>query len=367
MTLVAAVSPYQMPLMIGDLLITSEKTGYEVEQFPTLGDLFFIKKYPDEFKYISGFSQKIAMISDNMAVGWSGRYDAAWRSIGLVRTFPWSEKPSCDEVIQCMQSLSYEDQMNIGLVFFCRFSDDWFGFRPVFRYTEHNLPVFGRSFLMGRGSRSFSNFSQGLSDIPVRGIDPPFGESVAVTVSAAMHLLAQEMIDFGGLLSGFGGAFELVRISPRLHLEKLDDMSFCFWTLKAKRNGLDLIPSGVIIRMKYFNDIAMIRRISLMRRSYRTNCIGVGPMGREVSEEEMVEIRNVNLDDFFDQEVTCDCHYVLFPEASKALPFVNLTQNGEALKLTMVDENTVQLSFRRKEFGLLAERVFAFYRKVRQS
>lgn len=109
MTLVAAVSPYQMPVMIGDLLVTSETTGQEVEQLPTLGNLFFLKRHPDEFKYISGFSQKIAMINDNMAVGWSGRYEAAWRSTCLARTFPWSEEPCHDEIRQCMESLLYED------------------------------------------------------------------------------------------------------------------------------------------------------------------------------------------------------------------------------------------------------------------
>lgn len=119
--------------------------------------------------------------------------------------------------------------------------------------------------------------------------------------------------------------------------------------------------------MKYFNDIAMIRRISLIKGSYCTNCIGVGPMGRCVSEAEMVEIENIYLDDFFDDEVTFDFHYVALPESNKALPFVNLTRDGGVLKLAMVDENTVQLRFHRKALALLAERVLAFHRKVQQT
>ena len=85
MTLIAAMQMRGQPVLIGDLLISSEHPEATQIELPTLGAL--PKDFrPDNIHAFSNLAQKLTLINDHLVVAWSGRVVHARDFIRELRT-----------------------------------------------------------------------------------------------------------------------------------------------------------------------------------------------------------------------------------------------------------------------------------------
>ena len=75
MTLIAALTISNLPVLIGDALLSGEESGQNLA-IPTIGNVSDV--FPEGSGYtITGLRQKINIIDDNLVIGWAGSYIAA--------------------------------------------------------------------------------------------------------------------------------------------------------------------------------------------------------------------------------------------------------------------------------------------------
>ena len=112
MTLVARVSPFGCPLMLADILITTPQPNRQTqaEALPSIGHFALIGDSAIDLGRVAGLAQKICVIADNLAVGWSGDYKSAERIIAAMRAYPWPDRITTDDVQDCLATTIYEDQ-----------------------------------------------------------------------------------------------------------------------------------------------------------------------------------------------------------------------------------------------------------------
>ena len=142
MTLVARVSPFGCPLILADILITTPEPNRQTqaEALPSIGHFALIEHNAIDLRRVAGLAQKICVIADNLAVGWSGDYKPAERIISAMRAYPWPDRITTDDVQDCLATTSYEDQAAVSLVGI--FSNDkWFGEFGL-NASKISLPVF---------------------------------------------------------------------------------------------------------------------------------------------------------------------------------------------------------------------------------
>jgi hypothetical protein len=69
MTLVASVSPFGCPLMLGDILISGQRAPQTEAVLPTIGNLALVEESVVDLSRVARLAQKICVITENLAVG----------------------------------------------------------------------------------------------------------------------------------------------------------------------------------------------------------------------------------------------------------------------------------------------------------
>ena len=311
MTLVATVSPFGCPLMLGDILITGAPNAQNMAKLPTIGSLHLVDDSVVDLSRVAWLAQKICTINDNLAVGWSGSYEFAKRIISSMRAFPWNDQIELDDVQQCLATTQYDDQAAVSLVGVLARADDFcqFGLNA----GTVTLPLFNECRIIGSGRDNFIQMARGM-DLPALdpGIknDPSWPHAIAATLIASAAFLGQEMNVYGGLVNDFGGGFEIL-IFENSKFIKLDDVLYCFWRLLGhNENEITLASQTVFVKMKYHDDLLVIRRADFTdQRQMQNDEFIVGPMAKDVTERQIQHIQTPDLNSLH------DCHYVLIQSA----------------------------------------------------
>ena len=105
MTLVARFEVSNSPVLMGDLLISGpEKPGAAPLKLPTVDDITEI--YPEDWEWDRpiGLNQKIAIISDRLAVGWAGSVVSASVAIKQLREYVQTHGDEPDKIRKFVES-----------------------------------------------------------------------------------------------------------------------------------------------------------------------------------------------------------------------------------------------------------------------
>ena len=109
MTLVARFEVSNSPVLLGDLLISgSERPGADPLKIPTIDDITEI--YPEDWEWHRpiGLKQKIAIISDRLAVGWAGKEISATVAINKLREHVLTHGDELDKIREFVESPVFE-------------------------------------------------------------------------------------------------------------------------------------------------------------------------------------------------------------------------------------------------------------------
>jgi hypothetical protein len=233
MTLVARVSPFGCPLMLADVLITTPERNRQtqVEALPSIGHFALIEDSVVDLNRVARLAQKVCVIADNLAVGWSGDYEPAKRIISALRAYRWPHRITTRDVEDCLATTRYEDQASVSLGEV--FSNDKFFGEFGLNAPKIHLPLFDECRIIGSGRNSFIRMCRGIDGLRLPAIGEIHSSCANATTSVLMasnSLIGEEVNNFAGPPVSFGGLFEVLMFQDN-RFTKLDDVLYCFWAI----------------------------------------------------------------------------------------------------------------------------------------
>lgn len=260
MTVVIGFLINNHPLLVGDILLSSEEIVGKSIDLPLTGDVRNI--FPEGSGFVpTGLRQKLVVIGDNLALGWSGTRIAAKTIIKEMiehndRT-PFT-KETLDAFIKNIDRIVTEQ--GFSFVGFLR-DPETSGFFMFNSYTHEEPKKFtsedGGALIIGAGGEELLNF------IEPTGINPrPVNEGVVQsTINTGLEytgaLLNFELATQQSLLSYFGAGYELLTYANG-KFQKIEDITYLFW-IGDISNEEKSISLSYLVKCSYADDVLLIR------------------------------------------------------------------------------------------------------------
>lgn len=289
MTMVARLAIKDCPILVGDLLLSGPPLPGVTAVIPTADDLSTAFA-PGSKLVPRDLGQKIAVVAENLVVGWAGSYDVARDVVSELVQLSAAQPFTNDTLKQHFDSLSSKVWSEIGLLGFVRDSKGV----AQFGRSYYNLPtqIFGNVGLLGSGMDDLKAFLQRNSKLPEAGGFPmnALQESIGFGLLLTGVFLNVELATLESLNSFYGGGYEIA-VSENAKFRKLDDVTYLFWTASVDGNEVRLgrIPRRVF-RYAYRNDLLVIRstafRDDQANVSIRDDLFPVPPIYRDLRPDE---------------------------------------------------------------------------------
>ncbi|MCH7735944.1 MAG: hypothetical protein IH872_00930 [Chloroflexi bacterium] len=286
-------------MLIGDLLLSGPPLPGVTTVIPTADDLSmaFLSSSPVVPRDLC---QKIAVVGDNLVVGWAGSYDVARDVISeLVRLN--AARPFTNELLQRhFDSLSpsvwldpnVQGRQNaIGLVGFVRDGNRV----AQFGRSNYQLPtqLFGTVGLLGTWWHDVEEFLKKFQQLPESRDRPTnaLEQSLSFGLQLTGTFLNLEMATLDSVKKLYGGGYEIAA-SIAGKFEKLDDVTYVFWETRTDGTTvrLNLVPRRVF-RYAYQDDLLVIRAVSFQGEgptdTVRQDLFPVRPVYRDLRPTEI--------------------------------------------------------------------------------
>jgi len=260
MTVIAAFRVATIPLVMGDLLLTSHIAPKEGVSLPALGDVSDF--YGGHFS-VAGLQQKVVVIHDNCVLAWAGSWVSARVAISELREIFRTNSLSAEDVLRFLQAhpdvrkhgnqfVGYANHGGVISRFRYQtlltetayFGDIACGGSGAFAVKEFSDTEINSTFFSGGGNNFNLAFCQGLIFGGIMLRAEFHGGDAAVT-----------------LQNFFGGGFEIAGFSWG-RFAKIADITF--FVHSAELQGEDITFSafpGLIVKQSYFGSYLGIRSL----------------------------------------------------------------------------------------------------------
>jgi len=273
MTAVAALRIAGHPLVLADLLLSGPVQPDGVTILPTVEVAF--RNAPTDYHGPMGLCQKIAIVSDNLVVGWAGNRAAAMDFVGELRLrcqheyfdaqrlqeFISMQSPSTWREIRFAGFVSYTDGSSLD-GFSTSIKADSFGLAS----DQIHTPGIGKAFVIGSGRDSLSNYlNHSYQDPPKVESHPNLAvQSVLHGMSAIGNFLTMEQFACESLDKAFGGGYELATASDGKFVKI--NVLYVFWRgwVSDDRKTFKLYDYPFLLfRYEYVDDLLVIRTVAM--------------------------------------------------------------------------------------------------------
>jgi hypothetical protein len=337
MTLVAVLDD-KFPILFGDLLLSSPTTSNREVHLPA-HDVWSADNAETGYS-ISRLSQKLCIISDHLAVGWSGPRIYAQTIVQEMRTsFKGGRSVSTGDLETFFQQIDYADP-NVSMVGIALEKSRTPGEVKVHRFgwraQKHTSAVFNEVRVCGYGTEHFLRALERVDASSLSAFDelPDHLKTLGKVLLLSGTLLGEEITTRSNLSSFYGGGFEFVSINAG-KLEKIGDITYLFWGVKVispEKLRLELHP--VAVKFSYTRDILLVRRVEFTKpeanleglsRSKRDALFIVAPIYRNLEVSEREEIRTQTLPEL---EAVFYCHYFLVNFPNRPAQIISMMDKG---------------------------------------
>lgn len=259
MTLIAELAVNGAPILIGDLLLSSEtRTGLRVD-LPLVGDINQILA-DNSFSFEVGFAQKANIFDGRIAVAWSGPLTQAKRALGIIAGVASRIGVTATDIIDELKAIDQTkiDKLQlIGLVLeevgaaTCRTG------LFLVRASQERIPIFGIGCVGGSGREMFLRILQKGS-----WLAQPNASEYHVAHGILGALINEEYRTGNSIANRWGGGFEAVTLSPKSgRFEKVGDILHTFWEAEENsETSLRLFP--FFYKTAYWLDALIIRTVA---------------------------------------------------------------------------------------------------------
>jgi len=298
------------PILIGDILLSGRNTGKVTLNVPTVPNIHDL--FPARSKFIPcSLHQKIAVLSDDFVIGWSGNYLNAKEVIrdlvGENKAEPLT-KTSLNAFFQQLPPSIWEK--DLGFLGFVRDSN---GIAP-FNYKAHmrEYPNFGQVGFLGTGGEALENLLDQFSVLPKARHGEPTGfqKSLAFASGIVGSLLTMELVNAQSLRDYFGAWYEIASLIEG-KFQKLGGIVFLFWIVDQADNQITVssVPLHAL-SLDYSNDVLILHSVSFdtntVNKSSQQSVFFITPMTRLVSDEELRAIKPPDLN----QKLLCNFFWI---------------------------------------------------------
>ncbi len=261
MTIVARLAIRDYPTLIGDLLLSGPELPGFAPALPTVKDV--AARFPPGSNPVPrATGQKIAMVTDQLVVGWSGQLGTARDVICELRRKSAITPFIMASLDQHFDSLSPAVWKDIGLLGFIR---DPNGIARFLRHAEEmKTTLFGNVGLLGSGAADIEQFLTGLKQLP-NAIEREMN-ALEQSLGFALHLtgtfLSLEQMTAESISKYYGAGYEIASLMGE-RFEKMGDVTYIFWKAIAHdgQPWLDKQPMR-LFRYAYIGDMLVIRAFS---------------------------------------------------------------------------------------------------------
>jgi hypothetical protein len=270
MTAIAAIRIEGMPVLTGDLLLSSDSAPASMVNLPSLGEI--PSRLPvNAVRYASGLRQKICIVNNDLAVAWSGKHGEAAKVLTSARQH-FESTPVSNESLQSFfeHYARMRGSFPSSLALLCAFHELKKGLNtlPVQALGKSHVlafqsPRFGWCELAGSGRDDIKRQLLAEHEYElVYGQANVLAIALSEAVSLGNRLLVTELTTGGATISmGFGGGYEAcIYLNGRF--TKVSGILNLYW-LYHESGGKRFELLRPIIKMSYIDDILIIQRIDI--------------------------------------------------------------------------------------------------------
>lgn len=274
MTLVARLACCGMPLLIGDVLVSSENTPSTDLSIPTTGKAYkaFVQSRDKTTEVLPApvaLTQKVSIIGRNLAIGWSGKRVAAQSLFKLLDS--QSEKQpftstSLREFVAGLSNVLLEEVQAAGFILdsdcIRHFTIGEKVTRLPARFAEHVA-------LLGTGAVVAEKLLNSLDAVTPLDLPETLNQkdrALALGLTFAGALLAVELKSSKCIEKLFGGGYEILYPWDRFELRKLEEVTYVFHIIEKESAGKWRVCPLQASKNSYVGDHLVIRTIPLKGR-----------------------------------------------------------------------------------------------------
>jgi hypothetical protein len=287
-TLIASFSIDHQPVLIGDLVLSGpEWSGSSTVGIPTIGDSRNI--FPEGSGFvISGITQKVNILSENLMIAWAGR---AFVAKTLLKDLADQIPPEgltfhgLQEFLdRFRESKEKNDIQLIGCI-----TEGPAALSFTLGGERFNASSFGEVYLAGTGAADAKSILNS-SELPIilDGSMTPTTDAITRALIVAGHLLQLELNTGSTLLQYYGGGYEVATLVGG-RLQKIGDVTYLFWIVDATRDPMHLSNPYHAVRIEYRNDVLVLRTARIgPDLQFVDSAYLITPAFREISEDELL-------------------------------------------------------------------------------
>lgn len=265
MTLIASFTINGYPIIIGDLLISSQAGAIKPCRIPTVGEITNI--FPDISTFVPvGLSQKVIIVDDDFVLAWAGNKLQATVAVNIIFERNTHCKLDAKSILELLREFE-EDQDFNELSLICMVKEGDKISRSSLRARHLQTNNFGELIVSGTGADCDSIFWY-LNQLEQNIIEEdPIGSAVGSILTYFASLMSVEMFKpsknfVHNLYHYYGGGYEIATyINSRI--TKIDEIAYWYFIAEPEDQhvNLKLAPSKAF-KYSYKNNILHIFAIT---------------------------------------------------------------------------------------------------------
>jgi hypothetical protein len=297
MTLIAGLSRNGCPILMGDLLVSSDTIANDDEFFlPTLGKIS-LKHLSKGVYRPTSFCQKVNLLSSQLVIAWAGSRIYAKTFMKEIIDSSLHHNPTLDSITKVYNDIDCQDQLNIiGLyrngVEMCMFDFNSCPIDP----PDASFECFK---MAGSGYSGLVDVTHLLARTVTSGTPNRLEQGVFTSLILITALLSREFYTDSIFQDIYGAGYEILHPMGS-GLEKFKNLTYLFWMAKEEEHGKWNILAFpfLAVSYSYHGDILVIRSVRLeSRKSNKSinSCVissdelhFICPLYRKIDESEFV-------------------------------------------------------------------------------
>jgi hypothetical protein len=307
MTLIARFSIREAPIVVGDVLLSSErKTGLRTN-LPLVGDINQILANQG-LRFEVSFAQKVNILSDRLVVAWAGPMDQAERALRVLSNATSSgqitNKYDIARELEAIDPEKVDKVQLVGMLIIDVSGDQITGSPFSWRVSNTEVTGIGTVHAAGSGKEEFIRLLA-KTDWTLGGTANE--HQVAHSILAA--LVNMEYRQGGTIVNRWGGGFEAVTFSlDSGRFQKVGDILHTFWKADTCKPD-EVLVTPMYYKTAYWRDALVVRSARFDVHADSTFHLAenslelIPPLLKDVGEYDLEELGSVD----FSHKVLC-CH-----------------------------------------------------------
>ncbi|MDQ6981590.1 MAG: hypothetical protein Q9M08_01090 [Mariprofundus sp.] len=252
MTLIAAMRVNQIPIILGDLLISRETKDDDLPSV-SIPSLHSVNTYlgEDSQLQVVGLSQKVNIISENFCIAWTGRKYQARALIRHLHKKCGGRTVTVKEFKELLDQYPIEKMDDLDCIAYL-YDYETKGFWR----KNRNIPMFELDSLEdvqvgGTGTPKFIQTIERIKDGHIEGEYTSLEESLGRVMGFTSTAFGNQVMKGEGITEGWGGGFEVAYLRGK-SFEKVSDVMHLFWTIRELDDGeFEIESSPRFIKSSY--------------------------------------------------------------------------------------------------------------------